>query len=250
MQGKFLSIGSLVVTVLLCVASFIMYSMYQDAVYEKQLSEQNLEATNDSLQQTFAAYNKLAVRVTNLGTGLSLASDSIKALKKSYVALRTDYLLAVDSVHALGAASAIATPESLTVKFSGEQGIDNFKGNTVYKPETGQSSYTLDISHDTISASSTLEKIDAFWYTIVTSNTPGVVIKSVTKLDDDVYEKLQKYSPAVPPSIFGIGGFGTGNSIYGIASIDVTRNVQVIGGYGFLKSENGNSVGGGIIYKF
>ncbi len=206
-----------IITLILVLAGFgyWIYSQYQDyqkLKLDKQITEQNNQALKDSNN---VKSNKITILTTFV---FDLKFLHQKDLLKN-IALESRISILIDSLKIRGQAVTVVSDSGDTVKFFGKQGIALFDGFTFLNRNTKISNYSLSLNFpDPILVKSYLFEEDAtkLWKIKTESLTEGIKVLGISTLDEETFNRLQKYKQfdESSPSSFGLNLSGSKENVY------------------------------------
>lgn len=161
---------------------------------------QNVHALQDQMKMKADSVQLFAVMVEGLQNEASKKNSEYNVLVSKYNA-------ALDTIRVLKGQSKppIVTDSSITVPFSGKQGIVKYDGHTIYYIKTKTGEYSIIFIFDPIKLQSEIyyDSKDSLLKNTIKSLTPGVNIDSaITKIDPKIYTMIYKASaecPELPP---------------------------------------------------
>jgi len=209
------TIGIIVLILTLVGFGYWIYSQYQDyqkLKLEKQITEQNNQALKDSNTVKADKITTLAAFIRNLKS--THQKDSLKN-----IALESKISILIDSLKIKGQAVTAISDSGDTVKFAGKQGITLFEGFTFLNRNTKVSNYSLSLNFpDPVLVKSYLFEEDAtkLWKIRTESLIPGIKVFGTSTLDEETFNRLQKYqqSNELSPSSFGLSLLGSKENVY------------------------------------
>jgi hypothetical protein len=185
---------------LIVIGSWV-YNLYQEnkalKLHAKE-SAQNIQALRDSVNQVRGQLVEATAFVRNLNV------DNSK-LKGKYVALEAKFASYIDSVSDSGSSAPVVTDTTITISFQGSKSIADYFGRTVYETKNKTSDWELEIRFRPIETMVKLFQENNLWKYSVESRTPGVTVMGTGTIDENTYERLQKYAPPEPMNRYMVG---------------------------------------------
>lgn len=213
------------IILIILIVSYFMYNLYTE---NRQLKfatakvKQNELAYLDSLNRTKDSIQVMVSFVDNLNQKILDISNENSNLKKNIYAVNTKYEIAIDLIDILNIkVNGYMQGDSVIVPFEGKEKIVTYLGKTVMNTKTKEYTYSLKLIFDDIDARSELflDETDSIWKLRTISMSPGIKLRGISTIDDDVFQKFSKiYSTKVTTEkIFGIGSiFGKNIFVPGI----------------------------------
>ena len=198
---KWLALSVLIVASVLWVYSLVQQN--KSLVAEKQVLVQNYTAVQDSLTKQKDSIQVITSKVSDLN-----AENSRK--DKEYSALQTRYEIALkDIVVHDSPAVTVPVKDSAVVQFSGRQGIVHYDGRTALSLVSQKSIYSLWLTFDEVGCSSQLflDESDNLWKVRTVSLSPGIILRGISTIDADTYQRLRGV-PAATNTGHNSVGFG------------------------------------------
>lgn len=201
--NKYIIISYVVLIIVIIIGYFYIVDLNKDIAFrdDKILKErQNVHALQDQIKMKADSVQLFAVMVEGLQSEASKKNNEYNVLVSKYNA-------ALDTIRVLKGQSKppIVTDSSITVPFSGKQGIVKYDGHTIYYIKTKTGEYSIIFVFDPIKLQSEIyyDSKDSLLKNTIKSLTPGVNIDSaVTKIDPQIYTMIYKASadcPELPP---------------------------------------------------
>ena len=199
---------------LMLVVSYFAYNLYtenQQLKFESAKSKQNELAYLDSLNKAKDSIQVIASYVADLNQKVLNTSTENKKVNNEIHALKAKYEIAIDSINILNKKTkGYIIGDSVIVPFEGKQIIATYTGNTLMNIKTKESTYSLKILFDDIDTRSELflDESDNMWKMRTISMTPGIKLRGISILDENVFRKISGIgvNKSDKEKIFGIGG--------------------------------------------
>jgi hypothetical protein len=167
---------------------YSLYNQNQELLLEIDKRKQNEAALYDEWTKSKDSVQTLTVRVGNLN------KDSISS-NDEYIALKTKYQIALTTIEILDrpADTIVVSGDSVTVPFSGKEGIASYVGSTTanIKTKTGVVSLKLSFSDIETTSELFLDETDNLWKIRTVSLSPGVKLRGLSTIDDDTFRKIR-----------------------------------------------------------
>jgi uncharacterized membrane protein len=190
-----------------------VYNLYQEnqrLQFQNDVHRQNEQALKDSLDRHKDSIQVLAAKVADLNNE---SSD----WKNKYVAIKTKYEIAIDSLIDHGDGITETTDSTARVVFAGSRGIATYSGWTLANVKTKESSWDIGITFADILAQSEIfrDKTDDLWKIKTTSMTSGVKLRGLTTIDESILRQIRTIPGEESNSRFAIGTEVQRDRVYG-----------------------------------
>lgn len=179
--------------------------------YQTNLTAQNAQAIADSLSKSRDSVQVLAMHVADLDVKTLNAKSEVEKSKNEYLALKTKYDIAVNTIDDLGHKQTVCTGDTVQIPISGKKGIASYDIKATLALKTCQIDWSVILSFDPIDvrAEVFLDEKDGLWKMRTISMTPGVILRGISTIDEDTYKQMKGVSSNPNPirSYVAIGGF-------------------------------------------
>ena len=201
------------IILLVSALSYFVYNLYtenQQLKFENAKSKQNELAYTDSLTRVKDSIQVMTSYVEDLNKKVSISSNENKKLNKEVYALKAKYEIAIDSIYILNKkVNGYMSGDSAIVPFEGKEKIVTYVGRTIFNIKSKEGTVSLKLTFDDVDARSELflDESDNVWKMRTISMSPGIKLRGISIIDENVFRKLSGISSnnINAPKTVGIG---------------------------------------------